>query len=130
MMHSYLYAHQALPLSQQLFLQLPLLLPSLLLLSMSRLLSLQGCQLLPLLLQAALLLLFDQRAGPRAGPRQRRAGGGALAQGLPLVLDEAILLNHHRLSRRNEERTVSHRLSCFQTRNNGKKLDRAASFQL
>lgn len=64
MMHSYLCVHLCLPLSELLFPELPLLLSSPLLLSMSCLLSLQGRQLLPLLLQAALLLLFDQRAGP------------------------------------------------------------------
>ena len=93
----YLYVHQQLFFIQLLFSDVPLLLPPPLLLSMSCLLSLKGRHLLPLLLQAALLLLLYQGAGPRGWPRQRRAGGGALTQGLPLVLYEAVLLHHHRL---------------------------------
>lgn len=98
-MQTYLIVHQALPFSKLLISQLPFPLSLPLLLSVSHLLSLQGSQFLPLLLQAALLLLFDEWARPWAGPRKRRAGGGALTQGLSLFLYEAILLNHHRLRR-------------------------------
>lgn len=64
-MFSYLYVHHHLPFSQLLFPELPVLLPLPLLFSMSSLLSLQRGQLLPLLLQAALLLLFNQGARSR-----------------------------------------------------------------
>lgn len=100
--------HQHLLLRELLLPDLPLPLLPPLLLGVSCLLSLQGGQLLPLLLQAALLLLLHQRAGPRRLPGQGGAGGGALAQGVPLLLDETVLLDHHGLGgRRHGERRVT-----------------------
>ena len=71
---------------------LPLALVPPLLLLVMRLLPLQVGQVLPLLLQAALLLLLDEGAGPRRRPRER-----PLAQQQLLVLDVAVLLQHHTL---------------------------------
>lgn len=71
---------------------LPLALAPPLLLQVLRLLPLQVGQVLALLLQAALLLLLDEGAGPRRRPRERPLGQQQL-----LVLDVAVLLQHHPL---------------------------------
>ena len=94
----YLDAQNDLPVGELLLADVPLPLPLPPLLHVGRLLLVERRQLLPPPLHAALLLLLDERAGPRGGPRRGEGeGGGALAQRLPLVLQEAVLLHHHGL---------------------------------